>query len=147
MKPSTKQRKLAEMFGLELPDPKKQKQRANVSREAEAALAYYEEPTAFTHRICKNCKREFAVNRAQVAYCSDYCRTEALAAIGIDYDVNAPIEQRWGIKEPLVVVPEALTVIRQVSESEPRGSENPQQLPEVEDPVAIDDYLASLGLP
>lgn len=149
MKAETKKARLAALFGLELPDPQLKRLRQNVSREGEAVLAYYAEPLAFTEKMCKHCNRMFAVNRGQVGYCSDRCRVAALAAIGIKYDVEAPIEQRWGAIEPLVVVPEALPLVQQAvsQKSEPRESENSQAPVEAEGLESIDDYLSSLGLP
>jgi len=125
--------KLAELFGLQehLPTeatPTQQIQTNNKSREAEAVLAYVDEPKKFKQRPCKNCESVFAADRGNVAYCSDDCRKHALAQIGIIWDPDKDPRERWDFKmvvndsgdsqlvnanvsrEPLTVPPPALVV-------------------------------------
>lgn len=117
MRAEKKAERLAALFGLEAPKPptKQETERAtNVSREAEATIAYFTAPTGFTNRLCRICEREFAVNRANISCCSDTCRRELLAELGIsDWDPTLrTVEDRWnsrtGGPEPLVCPPEAV---------------------------------------
>ncbi len=87
------------------------------SREAEATLAYTSNPKDFRTVECKRCAKPFAVNRGNVAYCSDSCRAGDLKDIGIEWSPGKSAADRWKwnesstkVYEPLVVGPEALTV-------------------------------------
>lgn len=119
MKAETKKAKLAELLGIEIPTEGKRTEQQTASREAEAVLAYYEDSSTFAEKMCKYCEQVFAVNRGCVAYCSDKCRTKALADIGIDWDSAKPVEERWALyqgskqtAEPLTVPPSALAVLK-----------------------------------
>lgn len=108
-----KKERLAALFGLEVPKEPGPPTAADeaASREAEAVLAYAESPEFFRARNCKRCDREFMVNMGSVSYCSDICREHTLADIGIVWDKTKPPEERWGLKVPLVVTPEALEIV------------------------------------
>lgn len=91
------------------------------SREAESLLALIERQEFFAAKICKQCRRPFAANFAQVGYCSDRCRRAHLDSIGIPWDYRKTPEERWTAgfgkvsdkKVPLVVPPEALIAARE----------------------------------
>lgn len=125
MKPETKRARMARLFGIELPPEPTREERLhqdNVSREAESVVAYYIEPKGFVNRLCKTCELEFAVNRANIAFCSDDCRGKYLREVmGLDWDATARTpEDRWapqtGGREPLVVPPTALALLTQSHE-------------------------------
>ena len=87
------------------------------SREAEAVLAYTSNPKDYKTVACKRCNRDFAVNRGNVAYCSDTCRAADLKDLGIEWSPGKSAADRWKwneyatkVYEPLVVGPEALAV-------------------------------------
>jgi len=107
--------KLAALLGIDAPAPVNTQEQETVSREAEATLAYMEDPKHFIRKTCKMCNRTFAHTRGAVAFCSDTCRAEGLALIGIQWNWLRPPDQRWRhMPEPLVVPPEAITVIDQL---------------------------------
>lgn len=128
MRAETKAAKIAAMFGLEVPKPpskKEQWRREAVSREAEAVILFHEDRDKFLQRECRICKRQFAVNRAHIAFCSDDCRSVHLNdVVGLEWDPNgrSPAE-RWasqtGGSEPLIVPPPALEILLARPEPEP----------------------------
>ncbi|HET7713500.1 MAG TPA: hypothetical protein VFK94_03955, partial [Patescibacteria group bacterium] len=73
-KEQRRREQLAALFGMEEPPqltgPTRKQRAADASREAEAVLKYIERPTTFTEHSCRECGKDFAVNRANVAYCS-----------------------------------------------------------------------------
>lgn len=111
------QAKLAQLLGIQVPDgPVITSEDA--SREAEAVLAYYDDPTKFIVKKCKQCGEAFRVNRSNVAYCMDACRARALKAIGLTWDPTRTAADRWRaiyksdkVFEPLVVPSEIATFI------------------------------------
>lgn len=119
MGPDKKRERMAALFGIDIPTPEQLKRKDDRSREAEAVLAYYAvKPGTFIERTCKHCSKMFAVNRGSVAYCSDECRTSALAAIGIVWDPTKSIEERWSPgAEPLTVTPRVLEVMKHLATS------------------------------
>lgn len=119
------QQKLAAMFGIEVPKqsgPLPGTLLNDTSREAEAVLAYKENPELFIQKKCTYCNKDFAVNRANVANCSDFCRAKELEAIGIVWDWSKSPELRWGMRyredklqnEPLVIQEQALDIVQQI---------------------------------
>lgn len=117
--------KAAAAYGIEMPKqlgPSTATRRADVSREAEAVLAYKANPEAFTEKNCTHCGKRFAVNRARVSNCSVECVAKELAAIGIDWDWSKPMESRWGLRhrddkiqdEPLIITEQPLDIIQQI---------------------------------
>lgn len=117
--------KAAAAYNIELPKqigPSTATRRADVSREAEAVLAYKANPETFTEKNCTHCGKRFAVNRARVSNCSVECVAKELAAIGIDWDWSKPPELRWGLRyredkiqdEPLIITEQPLDLIQQI---------------------------------
>jgi hypothetical protein len=116
----------AAAYGIKAPEvmtgPSAATRRDNISREAEAVLAYKENPEAFTERTCTHCGKRFAVNRARVANCSVECVAKELEGIGIKFDWSKPPEQRWGLRyredklqdEPLIITEQPLDLIQQL---------------------------------
>lgn len=109
--------KLAELFGLQEHVPAEPTQsytirQQNTSREAEAVLAYVDEPKKFTQRPCKWCESVFAADRGSVAYCSDDCRKHALAELGIVWDPNKDPRERWDFK---LIISESKVVLSETS--------------------------------
>lgn len=109
------QAKAAAAFGVVLPPAVEpitdQQLKANqdVSREAEAVIAYINDPRKFIQKECDSCGGTFAVNRGNVARCSDDCRTRWLARRGIIWDPNKDPSERWDFREPLVILPQVLS--------------------------------------
>lgn len=155
MKPETAQKKLAALLGLEPPtapssDPVIKHSNATRSREAEAVIDYIATPYRYRKETCRVCRREFAVDRSNVACCSDKCRADELAKIGIIWDWSKDPSERWiltGKKtaEPLVVPPEVLPLAMEAARNQSAGSPK-TQTPEPPS-VDIDDLLdpTSLG--
>lgn len=117
----TDAQKLAELLGIEAPKENVYETPEDVSREAEAALIYAESPQSFIRKECKICGRTFAHTRGAIAYCSNSCRARGLEAIGIQWHWTRNSEVRWGNYkegEPLVVPPEAVLLIDQVSDTQ-----------------------------
>lgn len=147
MKADKRKARLAALLGLEQPKvltKEELKAKDDVSREMEAVLAYADNPKGFIERECGRCGHKFAVNRANIAYCSDDCRTKSLLDRGILVDLNARTPQeRWsaatGGREPLVVPPSALDILSQVQQAEPQPS-----LPEHQSSSEEDDWLADV---
>lgn len=131
MKEDKRRERLAALFGLEEhlptePTPDVVIEKQTTSREAEAVAAYIAHPQKFTRKKCKECNEDFASDRGNVAYCSDNCRKNFLASIGIVWDPKKPPSQRWDFvvvtndkgdtasvgstREPLTVPPPALVV-------------------------------------
>jgi hypothetical protein len=154
VKRETKQRKLAELLGIEFPEPPTKQEledKATASREAEAVLLYGASPKAFIQRECKNCGFVFAVDRSSIAYCSDDCRAHAiLRDWKIVWNPKArTLADRWGSQtggpEPLVIPPLVLTMLQQ--EQERRQQEQAEKelaLQEIKQQsvLGLDDLLA-----
>lgn len=115
----TQEEKLAALLGIGSPEIEEEIQEA---RTEEAMLAYLENPDLFTRIFCKRCKKKFAVNRRNVAYCSSGCRLGQLEEqFGIkrtNFKKNPRgdsdevwVREAWGGNEPLVVPPQALSVL------------------------------------
>lgn len=91
----------------------------NISREAESLIQFISAPQSFARITCRSCGQDFLVNRANVALCSDKCRANELAELGIEWDWSKAPEQRWYVSsqngkltnEPLVVMPPALRAL------------------------------------
>ncbi len=86
MKAETAQKKLAALLGLEdslpvnpssLPVTERYAN-ATRSREAEAVIDYVAEPYRYRKVNCRVCSKDFAVDRSNVATCSDTCRAYLL---------------------------------------------------------------------
>lgn len=113
----TDKQKLAELLGLEAPTTEDTIQEA---REEEAVAAYLENKRLFSKVACKQCGKMFAVNRANVAFCSRHClRKHLKERYGLTKvsDPNGPNDERWVWQawwgnEPLVVPPQALSVLQ-----------------------------------
>jgi hypothetical protein len=108
--------KLAALLGIEPPKIPLAVSRSESSRQAEAAILYAEGIAGFIRKDCKNCGLKFAHTPGAVAFCSDSCRAQDLARIGIDWDWTKPPEERWTVKEPLVVPPKAVHLIDEVTD-------------------------------
>lgn len=124
MREDTKRAKLAALLGMETPtartDHRPNVARENISREAESLIQFISAPQSFARITCRSCEQDFLVNRANVALCSDKCRANELAELGIDWDWSKSPEKRWYVSsqsnvkltnEPLVVMPPALRAL------------------------------------
>ena len=127
------------------------------SREADSVLLYsLYGGKGFTQRRCRRCNKDFAVSYASVAYCSDTCRKAALAEIGIDWDINKPIQERWGRRllpegtqeyhVPLIVPQEVLPLL-DASSIQDQSVKEPPVVIESSRPTlqAARELLQSLG--
>lgn len=123
MKPETRARKIAELFGIDVPKPPSPQEiarRNNRSREAEAVILFHENPEKFLQRECRVCRKTFAVNRANISMCSDDCRSVHINdVIGLEWSpTGRSPEERWkpqtGGQEPLIVPPAALALLQPV---------------------------------
>lgn len=119
MKAEIKAARLAALFGLEAPKQQtlqEKREAATLSREAEAVVLYASNPVGFKRVNCKVCSKDFAVNRGNIALCSDECRKIHLGNLGLEWDPKGRTpEDRWstqtGGPEPLVVPPPALELL------------------------------------
>lgn len=124
MRESKKREKLAALLGLDVPtartDHRPKTAKENISREAEALIQFVKAPQTYARITCRSCGQDFLVNRANVALCSDRCRANELAEMGIDWDWSKAPESRWYVSsqnnlkatnEPLVVMPAALKAL------------------------------------
>lgn len=149
--------KLAKLLGLDEPEPVSAVEQHDIKMEAEAALEYAENPRTFTHKECKLCGRTFATRGSPVAYCSNPCRIKSFEGrLGVRWSPDRRPEDRWGFMgEPLVVSPEALSVVERArmrqltaedNEGIYQGEDEPSTAPEVElDPATL-DILRELGV-
>lgn len=87
-----------------------------VSQEAEAVIAYVDAPKQFTPRLCRECQSQFLTDYGSVAFCSDRCRKAHLESLGIRWDYQKSQYERWSGRIPLVIGPEALRVLQEVSQ-------------------------------
>ena len=77
-----------------------------VSRQGEAVLLFLESPAKYTAKLCKRCGEPFGTNYRYVAYCTDQCRAHAISEqTGVKWDWMKPELERWGFKEPPLVIP------------------------------------------
>jgi len=145
------QAELAKLLGIEPPPPTSNfyETEDDISRQAEAALAFARDASYFSRRTCTVCGRLFAHTYGQVAYCSNQCRAEALLQIGIKWEWVANAESRWGYNhaDPLVVPPDALDILLAL----PVGIVLPEPAqPSVKAPTALGDdvfdILKDLGI-
>lgn len=113
---------MAELLGLEIKQPPTKEElleAANTSREAEGVIAFGNRSQRFIQRECVQCGGVFAVNRSNIACCSDTCRQHHLLhKFGLEWDPSArSLEDRWSVQtggpEPLVVPPSILPLIEQ----------------------------------
>jgi len=83
------------------------------AREAESVILYFEHKNEFLQKECKQCGGVFAYTYSYegVAYCSNPCRKNALANIGIQWNPTKAPHERWGRYMPAVVPPKALEII------------------------------------
>lgn len=86
--------------------------------EAEAVLAYFElRGVGYNHATCKKCGEQFAYGWTfkGVQYCSTSCRKRALKDIGIDWDSNRTLNDRYQGHQsrPGVVPPTALHLLQE----------------------------------
>ena len=125
MKDEKKKERLAELFGLALPEAPKPPTPDDeaASRAADATLVYFQTPEFFREVDCKRCGHKFAVNMASVAYCSDDCRKHSLADIGIEWDPTKKPQERWGRHVPLVVPPQALELVQEAMQTAQQAEE------------------------
>lgn len=95
----------------------------DLALEAEATLLYFNlRGKGFTHLECPVCEKKFAVKYSIPGHkmkCSNTCRAQALAEIGIKWNPHKSPEERWGISGaergimPLIVPPPALAILEQ----------------------------------
>lgn len=119
--------KLASILGISLPTnvplTSTKEEVENRSREAEAVLDYVKNNNKYKKVACKHCGTIFAVNRANVSYCSDRCRAISLEECGLSWDWTRPAHLKWQVLypndpgEPLVVSGKALEVADEVLET------------------------------
>lgn len=77
-----------------------------ISRQGEAVLMFLETPAKFTAKLCKRCGEPFSTNYRYVAYCTDQCRAKAISSqTGVAWDWLKPELERWGFKEPPLIIP------------------------------------------
>jgi len=89
--------------------------------EAEAVLRWHQtRGEGFKQKECKNCGLVFAYswNRDAISICSVHCAAVQLKKIGIDWNPHKTARDRWGKTAPLVVPPEALSVLQEVLHSD-----------------------------
>lgn len=118
-KKQREQEKLAALLGMTTPktEANPYESEEDISREAEAVLAFAADSSYFIQKECKSCGRTFAHTRGAVAYCSNHCRAVALEKIGIKWHWLKPGSERWGPwphAEPLVVPPGPLDLLKTV---------------------------------
>ena len=130
MSDEIRKKRLAELLGMDVPEPEAPPgiEDDTNSREAEGVIAYFQTPQLFKEIECAECGKPFAVNRANVSRCSDHCRARYLESIGIIWDKTKPPHERWDMKEPLVVPPPALELLKQMEV--PEGLQLPVPLAE-----------------
>jgi hypothetical protein len=130
--------KLAELFGLELPPENPYESAEEITRQAEAVLAYAKDSSYFITRNCSTCGRTFAHTLGQVAYCSDICRAAALEKIGIKWEWVVNAGKRWDYlhTEPLVIPAPAYELLQGLiphpSTQAPTAEPQPEVEPEPE---------------
>ena len=109
-----------------------------ISRQGEAVLLFLESPAKFTAKICKRCKEPFSTNYRYVAYCSDNCRAKSISEqTGVKWDWHKSEEERWGFKEPpLVIPPQAFQKLQQCLEIL-------QNLPQTQNEIPLTHSLES----
>ncbi len=91
------------------------------SRQAEAVADFFERPNRYIAKNCLTCGRGFLVNYPSVSRCSDQCRREYLAAIGIQWSPYKTAEERWAPSDvPLTIPPAALAVLAAALGREPQ---------------------------
>jgi hypothetical protein len=78
------------------------------SYSAEAALS---DRKGWYSKNCKGCDRVFQAEYKFVSYCSNRCRKVALQEIGIDWNPEKSIEERWKPYRPSMVVPPEVIII------------------------------------
>ena len=142
--------KLAAILGIEPPPPSSTiyDSEEEISRQAEATLAYFKDASYFNRKHCTICNRVFAHTYGQVAYCSNICRAAALEKIGIKWEwvVNAGKQWNYNYAEPLVVPPDALELLDGLPDVHP---ETPPEAPQRPVPALsqdVFDILKGLGL-
>lgn len=147
------QEALAALYGITI-EPDDRETKIHKARAEEGAIAFYDTPELFIQVNCKTCRKTFAVNRFQVAYCSQPCRMKALNDMGLQ-PVDDPerkdkerVWETWWGREPLVVEPEALDAIiskyqrlREESESDPDRLLN--QVYDIEEGEAVGSTVIS----
>lgn len=104
LKPETKKQREAERLAeflsisveevLRLQEPLRETPEEK-SREAEAILGFTEDPSKYVQKICKHCKEAFATNYKFVAFCSNFCRSNNLKRLGLDWRPERTAEERW----------------------------------------------------
>lgn len=92
--------------------------------EASLVLASIHNPQAKPYEhSCKQCKRKFLTTYFYDRYCSDNCRADSLAAVGIVWDPNKSQQERWQGVPPAKISPDTLVTLkkwaRQILEYEP----------------------------
>jgi hypothetical protein len=141
---------LAELLGIEPPPPTSNfyETEDDISRQAEAALAYARDSSYFIRRNCTICGRLFAHTYGQVAYCSNQCRAQALEKIGIKWEWVANAESRWGYNhaDPLVVPPDALSILLSLPETVLPEPAQPSVKPPTPLGQDVFDILKGLGI-
>lgn len=147
-------KKLAAILGLEVEEEvivesaseAQQRKREDASREAEAVIFFVQDRRKLLQKECKLCGGVFAVNRQNVAFCSDECRKRWLDKIGIVWDPTKNPEERWEFKEPLVIPPQTLQPLLDHLESHQeieRVVEEPEPQPQETYPD-VDHLLADI---
>lgn len=92
--------------------------------EANATLEYvHRKGKGFTKRECGHCGQIFAYSwrYESIRYCSPMCIKARLAEIGIDWDANRPLGDRYRNypSRPAVVPPEALLISDDILKDQP----------------------------
>lgn len=83
--------------------------------EVEAVLRWHQtRGEGFKQKECKNCGLVFAYSwdRDAISICSVHCAEAQLKKIGIKWNPHKTARERWGKTAPLVVPPEALSLLQ-----------------------------------
>lgn len=108
--------KIEKLFGVKIEAPPIVETRGDQMRQAQAVLEYWESPSEWAKKICRQCQQEFAYkwDSTAIAYCSVSCMAKSLEKIGLKWDPTKPPEERWGRTIPAVVPPQALSILQEM---------------------------------
>lgn len=83
------------------------------SQEAELVLGIIHGRDHAVKRACLVCQRHFMTDYLSNRYCSNDCRREALASVGIHWNPEKSARERWGGHPPATISPEALKALQE----------------------------------
>lgn len=110
-------KKYPKEFQKLLDEKESSKNERDTFKEAELVVKFLDRPNEARKIVCKWCDNYFITNYKYQSYCSVECLKAKLLSIGLKWNPNKKMEDRWKGEPPSTIKPHTLKVLIQWAES------------------------------